>query len=312
MKDIESGCVLEMTTNETDEIAKCKAAGEALFGEVDNCLKPSKSLDESCECFSLLTTDNLDTVKSCNISGKNNIAKEAKKMCTSGFGKCKKAEDAVVDIVDQCKPERKCGGAGTKEEAEKQLKVLTPLSDALNNQGFENALKKAGLDTGTGSDGVLPTRRLRQAEDGEGEACKGILKDWKSFNSSADTAVPGVGGELDETETNNTIGTLDKINNNKNLDSDLASCKNETRQGITVTLVIVEIRFYVFWCGWFRVFVVEIRITIITATFFPEITATTAAPEVTTEATTEATITTAAAPGMRKREKYLRRAIFNH
>ena len=47
----------------------------------------------------------------------------------------------------------------------------------------------------------------------------------------------------------------------------------------------MEIRFYVFWCGWFRVFVVEIRITIITATFFPEVTATTAAPQVTTEAT---------------------------
>ena len=44
----------------------------------------------------------------------------------SGFSKCKQAEDAVVDIVDQCKPERKCGGAGTKEEAEKQLKILTP------------------------------------------------------------------------------------------------------------------------------------------------------------------------------------------
>ena len=46
--------------------------------------------------------------------------------CLSGFGKCKQAEDAVVEIVDQCKPERKCGGAATKEEAEKQLKILTP------------------------------------------------------------------------------------------------------------------------------------------------------------------------------------------
>ena len=84
MKDIESGCNLEMTTNETEEIAKCKAAGEALFGEVDNCLKPSKSLDESCQCFSQLTKDNLATVKSCNISGKNAAAKDAKKICTSG------------------------------------------------------------------------------------------------------------------------------------------------------------------------------------------------------------------------------------
>ena len=93
------------------------------------------------------------------------------------------------------------------------------LSNALNNQGFENALKKAGLDVGPGSDGVLPTRRLRQsdqadqADDGEGEACKGIVNDWRSFNTSADKGVPGVGGELDETETNNTIGTLDKLNN---------------------------------------------------------------------------------------------------
>ena len=47
-------------------------------------------------------------------------------MLLSAFSKCKQAEDAVVDIVDQCKPEKKCGGAGTKEEAEKQLKILTP------------------------------------------------------------------------------------------------------------------------------------------------------------------------------------------
>ena len=59
---------------------------------------------------------------------------------------------------------------------------------------------------------MLPTRRLRQA-DGESEACKAILSDWRSFNTSADRAVPGVEGELDETETNNTIGILNKLNN---------------------------------------------------------------------------------------------------
>ena len=36
-----------------------------------------------------------------------------------------------------------------------------------------------------------------------------------------------------------------------------------------------------FWCGWFQVFVVEIKITIITATFLPEQVATTAAPPTT-------------------------------
>ena len=44
----------------------------------------------------------------------------------SGFSACKKAEAAVVNIVDQCKPQKKCGGAGDKEEAEKQLQILRP------------------------------------------------------------------------------------------------------------------------------------------------------------------------------------------
>ena len=84
------------------------------------------------------------------------------------------------------------------------------LSDALKNTGFADALKAAGLETGTGSDGTLPTRMVRQTD---GAACTGIVDDWKSFNSTGDKAVPGVGGELDEGETNNTIATLNKLNN---------------------------------------------------------------------------------------------------
>ena len=84
------------------------------------------------------------------------------------------------------------------------------LSDALKNTGFADAMKAAGLDTGTGSDGVLPARMSRQTE---GAACTAILDDWKAFNTSGDKAVSGVGGDLDETETNNTIGALNKLNN---------------------------------------------------------------------------------------------------
>merc|ERR1711936_1289196 len=108
MKIIDSNCSLEMSTEEMAEINACEDAGKALFKEVDNCIKPSKTLENSCTCFIALTNDNLDVVKSCNISGKNNAAKDAKKICTSGFGACKKAEAAVVNIVDQCKPEKKC------------------------------------------------------------------------------------------------------------------------------------------------------------------------------------------------------------
>ena len=61
--------------------------------------------------------------------------------------------------------------------------------------------------------------------------------------------------------------------------SDLGECEKESRQ--SGVLAIIQIRFFVFWCGWFQVFVVEIRITIIVATFLPEQVAnptTTAAP----------------------------------
>ena len=85
MKNIESNCSLEMSTEEMAEIKACEDAGKALFKEVDNCIKPSKTLEDSCTCFIALTNDNLDVVKSCNISGKNNAAKDAKKICTSGW-----------------------------------------------------------------------------------------------------------------------------------------------------------------------------------------------------------------------------------
>ena len=91
--------------------------------------------------------------------------------------------------------------------------VFCRLSDALNNRGFENGLTAAGLAGGTGSDGVLPDTRRLARQTTEGTACTAILNDWKSFNTSADKAVPGVEGELDGVETNNTITTLNKLNN---------------------------------------------------------------------------------------------------
>ena len=60
---------------------------------------------------------------------------------------------------------------------------------ALKNTGFEDALKELGLSEGSGSDGVLPSGGSKQGSDGA--ACNNILNDWRSFNSSADRAVPG-------------------------------------------------------------------------------------------------------------------------
>merc|ERR1712223_223525 len=295
MTEIEASCTFEMDSNVTAEVTACQEAGRALFTEVDKCLKPSLALADACSCFGNLTNTNLDKVKSCNITAANSAVTSSKKKCTQGFSACKRAEAGVVDIVDQCKPERKCGGAASKEEAEQQLRVLTPLSDALSNTGFADAMSDAGLNTGTGSDGVLSRRHVRQVTE-DGAACLEILEDWKTFNKSASKAVPGVAADIDEEETTNTINTLNKINNRATLADDLQSCQTAARQS---PAAIIQIRFYVFWCDWFQNSVVEVRITIIEATFNLSPATTTAAAANTTasagETTAAAGETTAAA-----------------
>ena len=138
-------------------------------------------------------------------------------------------------------------------------------------------------------------------EDGQG--CTDIVNEWKSFNTSGDKAVPGVGDDVDEKETNNSITSLNKLNNklvsylqlvlvllllhvySPNLETDLGSCaKESSRQDVTITLTIVKIRsditlrivfflslfrFYVFWCGWFQITVVEVKIITLEISFGP-------------------------------------------
>ena len=57
-------------------------------------------------------------------------------------------------------------------------------------------MKKLGLDSGTGSDGVLPSRRAnnrvnRQAAT-DSKGCTAVLDNWKKFNSSGNAGVPGL------------------------------------------------------------------------------------------------------------------------
>ena len=47
-------------------------------------------------------------------------------MLSLGFGACKTEQINSIPFVDSCKEKLKCGGVSSKEEAEKQLKALTP------------------------------------------------------------------------------------------------------------------------------------------------------------------------------------------
>ena len=66
------------------------------------------------------------------------------------------------------------------------------LSNALKQTGFADALKKLGLDTGTGSDGKLPSTsgKIRVIRQSESKECTKVLDNWKSFNASGDQGVP--------------------------------------------------------------------------------------------------------------------------
>merc|ERR1719250_384097 len=97
----------------------------------------------------------------------------------------------------------------------------------------------------------------------EGQGCQDVEAEWRNFNSSADKAVPGLEGELNTTETGKAISSLNNLNNRATLTDDLKSCAQEDSRQVVVVLIIVRIRFYVFWCGWFRMTIVEVRITII-------------------------------------------------
>jgi len=281
--DIEASCTFSVNDTRFAELEQCYNDAESFYKQVDNCTANGNSdTSTACSCFDALDLDALMAkVKACDVSGDNAAVNKEKKKCKKKFGACKTAQIDSVEFVDTCKEKLKCGGVSSKEEAEKQLKALTPLSDALKQTGFADAMKKLGLDSGTGSDGVLPSRRAnnrvnRQAAT-DSKGCTAVLDNWKKFNSSGNAGVPGTDGPIDEGKIGETVKTLDTINNSPTLEDDLKGCQKETSRQ-TVVLVIVQIRFYVFWCGWFQVNIVEIKITIITITF--GITSTTTAPPV--------------------------------
>jgi len=263
--DIDTACKFPNVTIKTD----CKDAAQKFLNDTDKCLKPSLSDADACSCFDALDLDaTLAIIDGCSTKADNDAVLAEKNKCKSKFAECKKAEDSSVGLVNTCKEQLKCGGVATKEEGEKQLKALTPLSDALKQTGFADALDRLGLTSGDGADGKLPnaTRngmRLRFTRQTEDALCTGVLDKWKSFNSSGNAALPdGVNGDVNEAETTNTVNILNDLNQDDKLDEKLNSCQKETRQGVAV-LVIVEIRFFVFWCGWWQITIVEVKITII-------------------------------------------------
>jgi len=285
---IEKACSYTVSKADNDTIQACKAKAIKLRSDLLQCTIKS-SEEAGCTCVNAITTTSAEmtTCRDKTLpASKDAIGNRT--ACINAFRACKMAQDDSVDGVGTCKKVNKCGGATNKTEAERKLKILKPLQAALVKTGAKvsDALKKAGLDEGKGSDGagfdgksrVSRLSQLRMARyDGrederqsngskDGKGCTDIFNELKTFNTSADKAVPGVGDDVDEKETTNTITSLNKLSNNPNLVTDLGSCaKESSRQDVTVT--IVKIRFYIYWMGFWHMTVVQVKIITLEITF---------------------------------------------
>jgi len=126
--DIEASCTFSVNDTKFAEIEQCYKDAESFYDQVEKCQNNgANTTTEACSCFDALDLDALmDKVKACDVSGVNNDVNKEKKKCKKSFGACKTAQIDSVEFVDTCKEKLKCGGVSSKEEAEKQLKALTP------------------------------------------------------------------------------------------------------------------------------------------------------------------------------------------
>merc|ERR1712212_1375237 len=271
-KDIEEKCANAVTGNATKlaELEACFKVADDFKTSFGKCLDKKLSIDDQCKCVEEISDPEAELQK-CNTKSDNDKALELKKACKQAVGTCKQAEAKAAEGIDSCKERTKCGGVKDPEEAKRQLKVLTPLKAALDNPAMANALKATGLDQGPGADGQAPSSRfmasIRAKRQTDGAGCTSLGDAWSNFNTSATKTATSAAGDLDEAAANETTGILNDINGRSTLEDDLKSCATETRQGVTVSVTIVRIRITLFWCLWWQVTVVEVKITIITVTF---------------------------------------------
>ena len=99
------------------------------------------------------------------------------------------------------------------------------LRNELENTKLSDTLTKLGLQNGKGSDGNKRSigsrlsqlrsamfRQERQTSNTEGNGCKEVEKELKSFNTSGSNGVKGVGKEVNNAEITKATNTLKALN----------------------------------------------------------------------------------------------------
>ena len=101
--DIHAACdTSNLPTPNATMISECNSSITIVKAYTDECMELEGA--EACACWE--PTDDvkaaMDVVKDCDISKNNTAMVKAAKTCTEAFGKCRKAQDAVGDIIFDC------------------------------------------------------------------------------------------------------------------------------------------------------------------------------------------------------------------
>ena len=142
--EIDTACSFPLDEEAMSSLEQCYNDATDYLTKVDNCLHPQFIVQQGCACFAAIQVGDLfDKVLACETKTANDLVKTEKRKCVKSklnyqlqmtclsshfteFADCKSAQDDTISLVDTCKEKIKCGGASSKEEAEMQLKALTP------------------------------------------------------------------------------------------------------------------------------------------------------------------------------------------
>merc|ERR1712088_1091967 len=138
------------------KIAECKAAIATLKGYTDECAALEGAA--ACECWmpNPNVTAAMAVIKTCDLSKNNTAMVDAVKGCKAAFGKCRKEEDSVGDIIFACEQSADTLKLKLKALSDNSDKVAAVASkvDALVNassRGFPRArLSKRDATTAAG------------------------------------------------------------------------------------------------------------------------------------------------------------------
>ena len=123
--DIHAACdTSNLPTPNATKLSECKTAIAVFKNYTDTCQDLSGSAACSCWSPSANVTAAMAIVKTCDISKNNTAMVNAVKSCKAAFGKCRKYEDAVGDIIFSCEQ--------SADTLKLKLKALSENSDKVS------------------------------------------------------------------------------------------------------------------------------------------------------------------------------------